>query len=444
MMARKRGGLVSGVLDGSLAAHLGIEPGDRIVSVGGHVLRDELDFRFLTAEENLALVVHKKDGTEEAFEIEKDAGEPVGIAFGEPIFDRVKTCRNSCKFCFIRQIPREMRKSLHLRDDDYRMSFVYGNFLSLTNLTEDDWERLAEQRLSPLRVSVHTTDPALRQELMGNPEAARVMEHLRRLADLHITVHAQIVLLRGINDGERLWTTLSDLDSLGGSVASAGVVPAIYTRYRRDLPSPGIDPAWAGQTLDLIEEYARGAALGRGYPWVYGADELYILSGKEFPPYEYYGEFPQYENGIGIVPGFRHGLQRAKEILARPAGGAAEVSRAIAVTGVMAADEIRNAVRYLGLEDRLPVRVVPNAFFGGTVTAAGLLTGQDIAASVLEFTRKTRDRYDALLVPAAALFQGRLLDDFSLDDLSQATGITAVPVEASPESLVRVFRPEEV
>jgi putative radical SAM enzyme (TIGR03279 family) len=440
-MARRQGGLVSGVAEGSLAAYLGIETGDRLVSVNGRRLRDELDFRFLTAEERLSLTVRKRDGALRTFEIEKDPEEPVGLTFSEPIFDRVKTCNNNCTFCFVRQIPARMRRPLHLRDDDYRMSFLYGNFISLTNLTGEDWERLEEQRLSPLRVSVHTTDPALRQELMGNPEAGRVMEHLRLLSGLGIRMHAQVVLLKGINDGDRLRRTLADLDSLGETMVSAGVVPAVYTRYRVAPPSPKADPAWAGETLDLIEDYARGARARRGNAWVYAADEFYITAGWDFPPYEYYGEFHQYENGIGIVPEFRRGLERARELAST--GRPRPIGRAIAVTGVMAADELAAAVESLGLRDRVAVCVVPNVFFGDTVTVAGLLTGQDIAAAVLSCTRDRRESCDAVLVPSVALHEGRFLDDLELAGLSLLTGIPAVAVEPSPERLAEVFYRKE-
>ena len=443
-MARKQGGTVLEVREDSLAAYLGLEPGDRIVAVNGRTLRDELDFRFLTSDEELSLLVRKRDGEEQAFEVEKDPEEPVGVTFVHPIFDSVKTCSNNCKFCFVRQIPKEMRKGLHVRDDDYRMSFLFGNFVSLTNLTEEDWSRLSEQRLSPLRVSVHTTDPTLRQELMRNPEAARIMEHLRRLSRMGIRLHAQIVLLKGVNDGDHLRRTLSDLDSLGPNMVSVGVVPAVYTRYRAVPPSPGIDLSWAGETLDLIEEYARGRLEKTGEAWVLAADEFYITAGREFPPHEYYGEMYQFENGIGVVPEFRHSLKRAKAMMEgllplddtedRP-----HVDRAIVVTGLMAADEIQKAVDYLGLSERVSVCPVRNVFYGDSVTVSGLLTGQDIVSKVLGFVRLNRGRYNALLVPSIALFEGRFLDDMKLDGLAQAAGMTALSVEPSPEGLARVF-----
>lgn len=436
-MARRQGGLVRRVHEGSLAGFLGIEPGDRIISVNGKSLRDEIDFRFLASDENVSVVVRKRDGREEVYEIEKDPGEPFGVSFQDPIFDGIKTCKNSCVFCFIRQIPKEMRKSLHVRDDDYRMSFLYGNFLSLTNFTDGDWERLEEQRISPLRVSVHTTDPELRQRLMSNPEAARVMEHLRRLTDLGIQLHAQVVLLKGMNDGPHLLRTLSDLDSLGENMVSVGVVPAVYTRYRKAPPSPKADPAWAGETLEMIENYALGAKERRKDYWVFGADELYLMSGRPFPPYEYYGDYYQYENGIGIVPEFRRCLDI--EVQQGCISERDLKCRAIAVTGEMAAGEVTRAVQAMGLGERISILPVKNVFFGDSVTAAGLLTGQDVISAVLGRWRNDDLRlFDLIAVPDVALFRGSFLDNCTLRDVAEATGIRTVAVKPLPASLKQV------
>ena len=456
---------MSGVEQGSIAAELGLERGDRILSVNGRALRDEIDWRFYSADEDVAVLVRKRDGQETVFDVEKDPGEPLGVSFAEPIFDRIKTCRNRCVFCFLSQLPKGMRRQLYLHDDDYRMSFLFGNFVTLTNLAEEDWERLREQRLSPLRISVHTTDPRLRQEMMGNPEAADVMDRLLRLSDMGIEVHAQIVLMKGWNDGVHLWRTLSDLDSLGEGVGSVGVVPAVYTRYRASLPSPKVDKAWAGETLDIIEQYAKGALVRRGQPWAYAADEFYFVAEREFPLHDYYGDFPQYENGIGIVADFRAGVSRALQTFHVPGpergpeggpsarwprpqrashelGGKKEhraAARAIVFTGTMAAEEVRGAVMRLGLGDRLEVCPVQNRFFGDTVTASGLLTGQDIAAQALLRTRSRDHGYGSLLVPSVALKDGRFLDDMELGDLSKMTGVPAYAVEPSAEGLLRAL-----
>ncbi len=442
------------VESGSLAEYLGIEPGDSVLSVNGRTLRDEIDFRYLWAEPDVTLVVRKRDGREESFRIDKDPEEPLGVVFQDPLFDSMKVCRNSCVFCFIRQIPREMRKSLHVRDDDYRMSFLHGNFISLTNLSEDDWRRIEEQKVSPLRISVHTTDPRLRQVLMSNPEAARIMEHLSRLAGMGIKLHAQCVLLKGVNDGEHLLRTLRDLDSLGENMVSVGVVPAIYTRYRPSPPSPRMDPAWADEVLDMIEDYAAGALKRRGSHWVYGADELYLVSGRPLPPYEYYEDFYQYENGIGIVADWRRSLEETLEEQRRirrsgrpdpgrdsghTRGAVPWRRKVLAVTGEMAEGELRSAVEKLGLEKQVYVCPVKNTFFGEQVTAAGLLTGQDILSAVLRFVRGM-DRKERLLVavPDIALFDGMFLDNLRLEDLSKATGLETVAVRPTPASLLEI------
>ena len=442
-MGRQRGGVISEVERGSLGEHLGLQPGDRVISINGKILRDELDFRFYVSDENVALRTETRDGKEREFLVDKDADDLMGLTFQEPIFDEMKTCKNHCTFCFVRQIPKEMRESLHVRDDDYRMSFLYGNFVSLTNLTEEDWERLSEQRLSPMRVSVHSTEASIRQGLMRNPDAGKIMEHLKRLKDIGIWLHAQIVLLRGQNDGESLSRTLRELDSLGEQMVSVGVVPAIYTKYRRVLPSPKIDPLWARETLDLIENYAEETYERRDDHWVYGADELYYLAGRKFPAYDYYGEFHQYDNGIGMVSDFRYALSELKNSL-RPLASKRD-RRAIAITGEMAKDEIQRAVLELDLGSLVTVCPVPNSFFGDSVTCSGLLTGQDIVSSVLAVFRNEGGaaRYDEVLVPSISLFQGSFLDNMTLNDIERSTGVKATEVEPSPRGLCRALMGRE-
>ena len=394
-MGQRWGGVIAEVERGSLGEHLGLRSGDRVISINGKTLRDELDFRFYVSDENVSLLVETRDGGEREFLVDKDEDDLMGLTFRDPIFDEMKTCENHCTFCFTRQIPKEMRESLHVRDDDYRMSFLYGNFISLTNLTEEDWERLFEQRLSPIRVSVHSTEGHIRQALMRNPDAAGIMEHLRRLASIGIRLHAQIVLLRGQNDGEHLRKTLQD--------------------YAEEV-------------------YGR-----RDDHWVYGADELYYLAGRRFPSYDYYGEFHQYDNGIGMVRDFRHALCELKK-----SQGPLEDRReckAIAITGEMAKDEIRKAVADLGLGSTVTVCPVPNVFFGDSVTCSGLLTGQDIASTVLAALRNKGEaaRYDEVLVPSISLFNGYFLDNMTLKDIEGSTGLKATEVEPSPQGLYRAL-----
>jgi len=442
-----RGGLVCQVEPGSLAQYLEIKPGDRIVSVNNRILRDEIDFRFYSASENIILDVLKKGGEKQRFEIEKDPDDLMGVTFDNPIFDRIRTCRNNCCFCFISQLPHGLRKSLYLRDDDFRLSFLFGNFISLTNLTHEDWQRIDEQRLSPLRVSLHISDPGARARLMGNPEAARAMDQLKKFRRIGISVHIQIVLLKGVNDGEKLISTLKGLESLGDTVLSVGVVPAVYTRYRKALPSPCGDPTWAREVLSVIEGYARKMYEKRGVYWVYGADEFYFLSGKQFPDYEFYDEFPQYENGIGMVADFREAAKAAKTRLkhcyeasskagnfGEPAANKAYRGKILAVTGRMAYPELMHAVKSFGLEGRISVVQVRNRFFGDTVTCAGLLTGQDMLKTILEL--KKAEKYECILIPSFSVFEGKFLDDMTVNQMSNELKISVKVVKPSPDSLI--------
>ncbi len=444
-MDRTRGGRIAKVEKGSIPWHLGIEPGDTVVSINGHVLRDELDYRFYVSEQDVALTVQCKDGQVRIFEIEKDEDDSLGLVFEDPIFDGVKTCSNNCVFCFLGQVPRNMRQSLHLRDDDYRMSFLYGNFISLTNFTRDDWARLREQRLSPLRVSVHATQPDLRKFLMKNPKAADIMDNLRALAGMGIQIHVQIVLLKGINDGDALKHTLDDLNSLGLNLVSVGVVPAIYTRFRKTNPSPLIDNTWAGEIVDFIEQYAHNVKNERNNNWVYAADEFYVVSGKPFPDYDYYDEFHQFDNGIGMVADFRFQLDETIKRNSVSGSGMGLVQPTIAVTGEMAYKEVLKAVERLGYQRSVSVLSIPNVFFGPSVTCSGLLTGQDILAGLLGFLRGEGqpNRYRKALIPETALFGGVFLDDMTMAHIGDATGLEVETVEPSPVGLVRALQHKE-
>jgi putative radical SAM enzyme (TIGR03279 family) len=437
-MATHCGGKIAQAAKGSISYELGLVPGDMVVSVNGRCLRDEMDFRFYTAESEIVLEVLRKNGDREIFEIEKDEDEHLGLSFSNPLFDDIRICKNNCLFCFVRQIPKTMRRGLQVRDDDYRMSFLYGNFITLTNMDEEDFARLEEQRLSPLRVSVHSTDPSLRERIMRNPRARDIMKDLKRLCDIGIRLHIQIVVMREVNDGKALEKTLSDLDSLGENIKSVGVVPAVYTKYRKVLPSPPLDEKWALSTLDIIQDYAWKALKKRGYHWVYGADELYVLGKREFPPYEYYDEFPQYENGIGIIPEFRHSLEQLKKHCSRITDSTD--SKILVVTGRMAEKEIENAIETLNLQESFRILPVDNRFFGHTVSAAGLLTGQDIIAAVLDKKKENKEKLGSVLIPSVAVFGGKFLDDITPEDIEVKCKIPVQVVEPNPEEFLKAIK----
>jgi len=356
-----------------------------LVSINGHPLRDVIDYRFYGAEEDLELLV-ERDGERIIYEVERSYDQELGLEFAEPTFDGLRLCNNRCEFCFLKGLPQGMRHSLYIRDDDYRYSFLFGNFITLTNLTEDDWDRLAEQRLSPLYVSVHATDLALRRRILGNPAAPDIIEQLRRLGNLGIQVHAQIVLIPSLNDGPHLARTVADLAALYPTVQSIAIVPLGLTKYHRGpfrLYRPEEAESVIAQILAWQQEYRRQ----HGLNLVYASDEWYLLAGLEVPLAEEYDGFPQLENGVGLTRMF---LDEILDIAAcQPWVGMATL-----VCGTLIAPVLERKVAELPAV----VEVVPveNRFFGPTVTVSGLLTGRDVIEAL-----RGRDLGDVVFLPRA-------------------------------------------
>jgi len=395
--------VIAEVSTGSTAAELGLRPGDVLVSINGHVLRDVIDYHFYGAEEELELAVER--GEERiVYQVERGYDQELGLEFAEPTFDGLRRCNNRCQFCFFKGLPPGMRRSLYIRDDDYRYSFLFGNFITLTNLTEGDWDRLAEQRLSPLYVSVHATDPALRRRILGNPAAPGVVEQLKRLGSLGIQVHAQIVLIPGLNDGPHLARTVADLVALYPTVQSIAVVPLGLTRYHR-CPFRIYRPEEASPIVAQVSAWQREYRSRHGLSLVYASDEWYLLAGLEVPQAEEYDGFPQLENGVGLTSVFLD-----EEF--RVSGCEFRVGKITLVCGMLIAPVIeRKAAELSGMA----VEVVPveNRFFGPTVTVSGLLTGRDVVEAVRE-----RDLGDVVFLPRA-MFDAS--GELTLDDMSPAT-----------------------
>ncbi len=404
--------MIAEVRAGSIGAELGLQPGDMLLSINGHLLRDVIDCRFYGAEEELELVAVSPVGTnyraERAgerivYEVERDYDQELGLEFTEPTFDGLRRCNNRCEFCFLKGMPQGMRRSLYIKDDDYRYSFLFGNFITLTNLTEDDWTRLAEQRLSPLYVSVHATDPALRRRILGSPTAPNVMEQLKRLGGLGIQLHAQIVLIPDLNDGQNLARTVTDLADLYPTVQSIAVVPLGLTKYHR-CPFRTYGPEEAEPIVAQIgvwqQEYRRQHGLGL----VYASDEWYLLAGLEAPPAEEYDGFPQLENGVGLTRVFLD-----EEF--RVSGCEFWVRKVTLACGTLIAPVLkRKAAELSGVAiEAVPVE---NHFFGPTVTVSGLLTGQDVVGAL-----RGRDLGDLVFLPRA-MFDAS--GELTLDDMSPA------------------------
>jgi putative radical SAM enzyme (TIGR03279 family) len=404
---------------GSIGEELGFQSGDRLLSVNGIRPRDLIDLQILCGEEELTLEVMDPQGSHHVVELEKEADDGLGLVFREALFDGLKQCNNHCPFCFIDQQPSGHRRTLYLKDDDYRLSFLYGSYLTLTNLTAADWQRIEQQRLSPLYVSVHATDPELRSRLLVNPRAALIMEQLTWFAERRLQVHAQVVVCPGLNDGEALTRTLNDLAGFAGgdwpAVLSTAVVPVGLTRFRplEDALRP-VDSAGAMEVIRLVEplqeQYLQ--RLGSRFAWL--SDEWYLLAGRSLPPRPSYEHLPQQENGVGSIRAFLEELDRATQSL--PAA-LPRPRRLSWVVGRLVAQALQPVVERLnqieGLE--LLLHGLPSPYWGQDLVVTGLLTGADLLEGLAGL-----DLGEELLLPSVMLRQGEkvFLDDMSLEELA--------------------------
>ncbi len=423
---RQPGGVIAAVEPGSLGEEAGLQAGDRLVAINGHRLRDVIDVQFYSAEERLELLV-ERDGRPRRIEVERSYDDELGLTFTNLTFDvEIRRCTNRCDFCFVQQNAPGMRPSLYVKDDDYRYSFLLGNFVTLTNLTADDWARLAEQRLSPLYVSVHTTDWALRRRFLGNPNAPDLLEQLRRLAGLGIVVHAQVVLVPGLNDGEQLARTVADLTALYDEpVASVSVVPVGLTRYHRGRCRP-YTAEESRAVLDQVEKWRMENREKRGCTFLYPSDEWYLVAGREVPPADEYDDFPQVENGVGMVRLLLDEWADLSRTVRSPRG---EQPAATLVCGTLIAPVLERLVEDLNRLTGAKVRLFPvvNRFFGSLTTVSGLLTGQDVVAALAG-----QPAGEMVLLPHA-MFTGRYgagsapanitLDDMAGADLAARLGV---------------------
>ena len=399
---------IAAIESGSIAEELELEIGTRIIRINGQRVRDGIDLTFLLADPEFELETLAPSGDTVIYEVERDPGEPVGIV---PVPDTVRECANKCVFCFIDGNPPGVRDSLWLKDDDFRLSFTYGNYVTLTNLGPKGLSRLVEQRLSPLYVSVHATEPVVRERLLVSDTAGLIMDHLRYLLSGGLEVHTQVVLCPGWNDAVHLERTLDDLWSLGAGVLSLSVVPVGLTRYNLDRPVRLLVRTDAEAALAQVEQARERALSERGTGWVYAADELFLLSGRELPDADYYDDFDLAENGVGTLRRFVDDFEVGLADVPSLSGRKIRIATARSMAPFMRA----RAPRLAAATDA-PVEVVEveNHFFGETVSVAGLLAGRDVADAL-----GTGSEGDLVLVPAEALNADRLfIDSLPLDELT--------------------------
>lgn len=412
----KSGGKVREVLSGSAAASAGIEPGDRIIAVDGHSVHDILEYSFRTAGASMVFTVLKKDGGVEQIQLTRNPDDDIGISFQDLTFDEIRICCNRCLFCFIEQLPPRLRRTLYVKDDDFRHSFFFGNFITLTNLEPADVDRILEQRLSPLYISVHTTDDELRCRLMGTRRAGGILEKLRQLVTGGISLHIQIVVCPGINDGPALDRTLLDLMSLGRRVESVGIVPVGLTKYQRN--SAQIRPFTALEAAALIRQVQlhQLEQLNRvGERRIFLADEWYLLAQASIPDYEEYEDFPQLENGIGLVRNLWHDYEQMKKYLKK---SRQNWSKYLVLTGASGKLALQPLIADINrsMDSQIAVMAVPSQFFGGNVTVTGLVTGEDI---VRHLAGDDLSDFRKLIVPDVMLNHDNqlFLDDMSIAEL---------------------------
>jgi len=426
---------VSAVTPRTPAAAAGLAPGDRIVAVNGHRLRDAIDFQFHAGDERLELTV-ERDGVTAAKRLQR-RGPGLGLELAAPRPGDIATCANKCVFCFIHQLPKGMRRSLYVKDDDFRLSFLHGNYITLSDLDEAAFERIIEQRLSPLYISVHATDPQLRHALLGRPRhSAEILPRLERLAKAGIRMHAQIVLCPDLNDGVHLERTVHELAPLHPHVATTAIVPVGLTRHRERLPAlRSLTPDEARALVATADRWQRRWLGELGSRFLFLADEIYLLAGLPLPAAAAYEGFPIAEDGIGLVRRFEDGFARA---VAR-GRGSIPAGAVTVVTGQMFAPRLVAQLTRAGFDPAIVrVAAVPNDFFGPAIGVAGLLTGRDIQRHLA--TRPDLGR--AVLVPAVALHDvdGVFLDDVTPADLARDLGVPVKVVPPTPGALLKAIR----
>ena len=417
--------VIDSVAPRSKARWHGIKPGDKLLEINKNKINDVLDYRFYITDEKLELLIETKSGKKRTVKIRNRQGSEIGLSFATYLMDKQRRCANNCIFCFIDQLPEGLRESLYFKDDDSRLSFFFGNYITLTNLKQEDIDRIIKMHISPINISVHTTNPELRVKMMGNKRAGQVLDYIRQLADAGIELHTQLVLCPGYNDGDELTYTISELYKMRECVKSVSVVPIGLTRHRGGLcPMEAVSHEKAIELITEIEKWQKKAMAEVGTGFVYASDEIYLKAGIEIPDSSAYHGFPQIENGVGMIASMREEFSDALENAPKTCPD----KSVTLVCGVAAYDflsEIAETVKKKYPNINITVEKIINDFFGHEITVSGLLCGCDIIAQL-----KDRKIGDTLIITKNMLRDGEnvLLDDITTEDIEKALGVSIIAV----------------
>lgn len=418
--------IISKVYKDSIADELGIEVGDLLISINGEPIHDIIEYRFLLSDEYLELEIQKQNREVYIYEIEKDYDDDLGIEFTNPIIDKAKSCRNKCVFCFIDQLPKGMRETLYFKDDDSRLSFLQGNFVTLTNMSEEDINNIIKYRISPINISVHTTNPELRKTMIKNKFAGNLYSIMERLAEAQIQMNCQIVLCPGYNDKKELERTVSDLAKLYPYVNSVAAVPVGITKHRDHLPNLEIfNKQTAGETIDQVEKLHHKYLKELGTRFIFLSDEFYIMANRKLLNYDEYEGFIQFENGVGMISKFEREIKDYLENLSEDYKS--KIKKVSIATGHSAYEfmcEMAKCIMEKCPNVQIDVYKIINNFFGDTITVSGLVTATDIIDQL-----KDKDLGETLYIPRSMLKADEeiFLDNITLEEISNIMEIEVVP-----------------
>jgi len=434
----KNEAVVKSVFPDSIAMDAGIEPGDIIVSVDGNEFKDILDFKFLTSDEYYVIEVLKQDGEREEIEIYNDCYENFGVEFENPLIDKPMLCKNKCIFCFMDQLPPNVRSTMLFKDDDVRLSFLQGNYVTLTNLSDEDVDRICRLRISPINVSVHVTDSERRVMMLKNPNASKLLNIMKRFADSGVIMNAQIVLCPGINDGDYLRRTIEDLAALYPSVRSVSIVPVGISKFRDNLfELTSFDEKLSKDVIELVTPYQQKFKKDFETSLVYLADEFYITANAAIPSYEHYEEFPQIENGVGLIAAMREEIDEELKFLDEYEN--CTYSPKTVATSHIAYDFICECVEKIKRQKpELSVNVekIDNNFFGEKITVTGLLCGSDIISQLKgKISTQHLLLSDSMFKSDADIF----LDDTTLEDVENALGVKIIKTPCTGHGFIKAI-----